>query len=162
MRRTVSIAGTALLALVASAPFAVAQKSTPGVEIGKLTCAVQDESSFIVGSTNSLSCTFQPARGGPPTVYRGKSSEYGLDIGTLGSGTLVWGVLAPAADTAPGALEGTYAGVTAGASLGAGLKANALLGGLDKSIALNPLSVESQTGTNLTLGVTSLTLKALP
>lgn len=47
-------------------------------------------------------------------------------------------------------------------SLGAGLKANALLGGLDRSIALNPLSVESQTGTNLTLGVTSLTLTALP
>ena len=162
MRRTVSIAGTALLALAMSAPFAVAQESKPGVEIGKLTCAVQGETSFIVGSTNSLSCTFQPVRGGPPTIYRGKSSEYGVNIGTLGSGTLVWGVLAPAADTAPGALEGTYAGVTAGASLGAGLKANALLGGLDKSIALNPLSVESQTGTNLTLGVTSLTLTPLP
>ena len=162
MHRTVSIARTALLALFASAPFAVAQESTPSVEIGKLTCAVQGETSFVVGSTNSLSCTFEPAGGGAPTVYRGESSEYGLDIGTPGSGTLVWGVLAPTADTKPGALEGTYAGVTAGASLGAGLKANALLGGLDRSIALNPLSVESQTGTNLTLGVTSLTLTALP
>ena len=53
----------------------------------------------------------------------------------------------------------SYAGVTAGASLGAGIKANALLGGLDESIALNPLSVETQTGANLTLGVTSLVLE---
>jgi di/tricarboxylate transporter len=59
-----------------------------------------------------------------------------------------------------GALAGTYAGVTAGATLGAGLAANALVGGLDRSIALNPLSLESNTGANITLGVAKLTLEA--
>ncbi|MDN3720630.1 DUF992 domain-containing protein [Roseibium salinum] len=37
-------------------------------------------------------------------------------------------------------------GLTAGASLGAGVKANALIGGFNESVVLNPVSVESQTG----------------
>jgi hypothetical protein len=159
MRRTIGLAGTALLALIVSSPLAFAQSSKPGVEIGKLTCNVEGESNFIIGGSNTLACTYQPANGGPTAFYSGESHEFGLDIGTQRDATLVWGVLAPAADTDPGALAGKYAGVTAGASLGAGLKANALIGGLDKSIALNPLSIESQTGTNLTIGVTSLVLK---
>ena len=155
----IRLTGTALLTLLVSTPMAVAQDSAPGVEIGKLTCDVQGTSSFIIGGTNALTCAYEPADGGPATFYRGESREFGLNIGSLTDATLVWGVFAPAANTDPGALAGSYAGVTAGASLGAGIKANALLGGLDESIALNPLSVETQTSANLTLGVTSLVLE---
>ncbi|WP_417769898.1 DUF992 domain-containing protein [Stappia sp.] len=159
MLRTIGLAGTALVALAVSPPLAVAQDAKPGVEIGKLTCEVKGESNFIVGGTNSLACSYQPVDGGPVTLYQGESREFGLDIGTQDNATLVWGVFAPTADTDPGALAGSYGGVTAGASLGVGLTANALLGGLDKSIALNPISVESQTGTNLTVGVKTLVLE---
>ena len=58
----------------------------------------------------------------------------------------------------PGALEGTYAGLSAGVSLGAGIGANALIGGLNRSIALQPLSVETTAGVNLALGIAQLTL----
>ncbi|POF28413.1 DUF992 domain-containing protein [Roseibium marinum] len=138
----------------------VAADSSAGVKIGMLTCAVEGETNFIVGSNATLSCTFEPANGGQAAYYTGTVREFGLDIGTTTNATLVWGVLAPSADMEIGALEGEYGGVTAGASLGAGVKANALIGGFDKSIALNPISVESQTGTNLTLGVSYLSLKS--
>jgi len=139
----------------------LAADNKAGVKIGTLTCSVEGETNFIVGSNATLSCTYESIDGGKPAYYTGKVSEFGLDIGTTNNATLVWGVVAPSADMEPGALEGEYGGVTAGASLGAGVKANALIGGFDKSIALNPLSVESQTGTNLTLGVSHLSLKAV-
>jgi len=136
-------------------------EDSPSVEIGSLKCLVEGEHSFIVGSSATLGCSFSPADGGPVENYKGNVRDYGLDIGQTKSATLVWGVLAPSADRKPGLLTGTYAGVTAGASLGAGLKANALLGGFDRSIALNPLSLESQTGTNLTVGVSKLSLELI-
>ncbi|MBS8260469.1 DUF992 domain-containing protein [Roseibium polysiphoniae] len=139
----------------------MAQDKAPGVQVGKLTCTVEGESNFIVGSSATLGCNYKPVGNGAVEYYSGTVKDYGLDIGTTDQATLIWGVLAPSADMEPGALAGTYGGVTAGASLGAGLKANALVGGLDKSIALNPFSVESQTGTNLTLGVSKLTLKPI-
>lgn len=140
---------------------AVADDKGAGVKIGTLTCAVEQETNFVIGSKATLNCTFDPANGQKVAYYTGTVSDFGLDIGTTSDATLVWGVLAPSADMEMGALEGTYGGVTAGASLGAGVKANALIGGFDKSIALNPLSLESQTGTNITLGVTQLTLKSV-
>ena len=58
-----------------------------------------------------------------------------------------------------GALEGDYAGATASATVGVGLGANVLIGGLDKSIALQPLSVSGNTGLNIAAGVGVITLK---
>lgn len=148
-------------ALFAAAAPALASDDSPTVEIGMLKCLVEGEHSFIIGSSATLGCSFDPADGGAVEYYRGTVRDYGLDIGKTSSGTLAWGVLAPSANRKPGALAGTYGGLTAGASIGAGIKANALIGGLDRSIALNPFSLESQTGTNLTLGVSKLTLEQI-
>ncbi|MBO0343786.1 DUF992 domain-containing protein [Roseibium sp. CAU 1637] len=136
---------------------AMAADSAPGVQVGKLTCDVKGESNFVIGSSATLGCSYQPVNG-PVEYYTGTVNEFGIDIGTTNSATLVWGVLAPSADMETGALAGKYGGVTAGASIGAGLKANALIGGFDKSIALNPLSIETQTGVNLTAGISQLSL----
>lgn len=150
----------AALAVASLATPALAQNQAPGLQIGVLTCAVTGESNFIVGSSHSLSCSYKPTIEGAVETYTGKITDYGVDIGSTSNANLVWGVLAPSADMKPGALAGTYAGVTAGVTLGAGLEANALIGGLDRSIALNPLSLESNTGANITLGVAKLTLEA--
>ena len=147
--------------LIAVASPALASENSPKVEVGTLNCLVEGEHSFIVGSSATLGCSFKPVDGGAIEYYRGKVRDYGLDIGKTKEATLVWGVLAPSADRKPGLLAGTYGGLTAGASVGAGIKANALLGGFDRSIALNPFSLESQTGTNLTLGVSKLTLEPI-
>lgn len=150
----------AAMALVFAMP-ALASEDSPKVEIGKLSCLVEGEHSFIVGSSATLGCSFSPVDGGAVENYKGTVRDYGLDIGKTKQATLVWGVLAPSANRKPGLLAGTYGGLTAGASVGAGIKANALLGGFDRSIALNPFSLESQTGTNLTLGVSKMTLELI-
>lgn len=132
----------------------------PTVEVGTLTCNVSEGGSFIIGSSHTLTCNFKAASDGRMQAYTGKINSFGIDIGPVDKGQLVWGVLAPAADMKPGALAGSYAGVSAGAAAGAGLQANVLVGGLDKSIALQPVSLEANTGINLTAGVTGLSLSA--
>ena len=69
-----------------------------------------------------------------------------------------WAVFAPG-QVGKGALAGTYAGATADASFAVGLGANVLVGGSNKSIALQPLSVQAQTGLNFAAGVAKLQLK---
>ncbi len=61
-----------------------------------------------------------------------------------------------------GALAGTYAGATAEATIAVGLGANVLVGGSNRTVALQPLSVTGQTGLNLAAGVASLTLRPGP
>jgi len=53
---------------------------------------------------------------------------------------------------------GTYVGASAEMSIAAGLGANVLVGGSNRSVALQPLSVQGQTGLNIAAGVSSLEL----
>jgi hypothetical protein len=57
-------------------------------------------------------------------------------------------------------LSGTYAGASAEATVGAGLGANVLVGGSNRSVALQPVSVQGQAGLNVAAGVTQLELRA--
>jgi hypothetical protein len=53
-------------------------------------------------------------------------------------------------------LSGTYVGASAEATLAAGLGANVLVGGSNRSVALQPLSVQGQVGLNIAAGIGSL------
>jgi hypothetical protein len=68
-------------------------------------------------------------------------------------------VLAPSLDIPSGALAGNYGGVSAEATVGLGVGANALLGGSENSIALQPVSVQAQQGLNVAVGVSALSLR---
>lgn len=57
-----------------------------------------------------------------------------------------------------GQLAGTYVGVNAEASVVTGGGANLLVGGFERSFTLQPLSVQAQTGVNLAVAVTSMSL----
>ena len=70
---------------------------------------------------------------------------------------MVWGVFADTNRYA-GMLSGTYAGATAEATAGAGLGANVLIGGSNRSVALQPLSVQGQVGLNVAAGIGALEL----
>ncbi len=74
----------------------------------------------------------------------------------------MWGVVAPSSDVRPGSLAGDYAGATAGATFGVGLGAHVLIGGLDPSIALQPVSVQGNTGLNIAAGIGVITLEYAP
>ncbi len=91
--------------------------------------------------------------------YTGTINKFGVDLGYTESSVIIWGVVAPSSDLKPGALEGEYGGVQASASVGIGAGANVLVGGFDKSITLQPLSVEGSKGVNLAAGIGGLTLK---
>jgi hypothetical protein len=57
-----------------------------------------------------------------------------------------------------GALAGHYAGATAEATVGVGAGANVLVGGSNRTVTLQPVSVQGQTGLNLAVGVAGLDL----
>jgi hypothetical protein len=72
-----------------------------------------------------------------------------------------WLVLAPTADIyAPGALAGDYFGASAEVSAAVGGGANLLAGGSNHSFTLQPLSVQTQTGVNLAVGVSQFQLRS--
>src|SRR5215470_15686172 len=125
--------GAALLA--AGASFAPAQAA--GVKVGVLTCNVDSGWGYILGSSKEIRCNYVPSKG-LGEHYMGNVNKVGVDIGFTKGGVIIWNVIAPTSDLKPGALEGAYGGVTASATVGVGLGANVLLGGFDKSIALQP------------------------
>src|SRR5437762_11947434 len=153
--------GAAVLAAGALAFVGVADAAPHGVKVGTLTCNVASGWGFIFGSSKDLHCTFRPNKR-TGEHYTGSISKFGVDIGYTEGGVLVWGVFAPSSDVRAGALEGDYAGATASATVGVGLGANVLIGGPDKSIALQPLSVEGNRGLNVAAGVGAISLKAAP
>ena len=91
--------------------------------------------------------------------YTGHISKFGVDIGYTQAGIMVWAVFAPASAPTSGALDGDYAGATASATVGVGVGANALAGGFQNSVALQPVSIEGNTGLNIAAGVAGLTLR---
>jgi hypothetical protein len=153
--------GVAALAASALAFAGTADAAPHGVKVGTLTCNVASGWGFVFGSSKDLHCTFRPNKH-TGEHYTGSISKFGVDIGYTEGGVLVWGVFAPSSDIRAGALEGDYAGATASATVGVGLGANVLVGGFDKSFALQPLSVEGNRGLNVAAGVGAISLKAAP
>jgi hypothetical protein len=153
-RHTGMIAAAAFVAALAYSPVTRADN---GVKVGVLSCNDAGGWGFVFASTRDLNCTFSP-NGGAPYRYTGHISKYGVDIGYVKGGVLVWGVFAPTRNMSPEALNGDYAGVTGGASVGVGINANVLVGGSNKTISLQPLSVEGNEGLNVAAGVASMTL----
>jgi hypothetical protein len=132
----------------------------PGkVVAGTLTCVGEGTVGLIVGSQERLSCTFDPAGQGATQRYDGRITKIGLDIGFTTKSTIVWTVLGSSNIVGPGVLAGNYAGVSAEATVALGVGANALLGGSNNSVVLQPLSVQGQTGLNVAVGISGLTLR---
>jgi hypothetical protein len=129
------------------------------VEAGVLQCR-GSTTSFVVGSVTELSCTFVPSAGGPTESYMARMKRAGLDIGINQQVAITWGVFAPTR-LRRGELAGTYAGGAASATLGVGVGANALWGGSNNTVSLQPVSVQGQTGLSAAAGVASLQLLAV-
>ena len=144
------------IGILGSATAAVAQ--APGAKVGALACNLAPTVGFIIGSHQRLSCTYTPDGPFPREVYVGSISTIGLDFGVKGGGRMLWAVFAPTSGFPHGALAGTYVGASADVAVGLGLGANALVGGSQRSFALQPLSLEANTGINLAAGVSELRL----
>ena len=160
MLRQNLITSAAILAVGAFALGAPAKADTT-VKAGVLTCNVDSGWGFVFGSSRDLKCNYSGS-GGRHEHYSGHIAKYGVDIGYLQGGVIVWGVVAPTTDIKAGALAGDYGGATGGASVGVGVDANVLMGGFNKSISLQPLSVEGDKGLNVAAGIAAVTLHYEP
>ena len=108
-----------------------------------------------------MACRFTPERGGPAERYEATMTRVGLDLGITAGGVMNWAVYAPTHGIPRGALAGNYGGASADIALGVGVGANALIGGSQKSIALQPLSLEGQVGVNVALGAAGFRLRSV-
>jgi hypothetical protein len=133
-----------------------------GTQVGRLSCDVSSGVGFFLVQKQTMRCLFTPLNGGPPEPYLGRIDEFGLALGAVNEGHLVWGVIAPASGIPMGALSGTYVGVGAEATAGAGVGANVLVGGTGRAFSLQPVSIEGQTGLNIAGGITTVTLLPPP
>ena len=148
---------TAMAALAAAVVAATAAGAVERAQVGELKCDISGGIGLIVGSQKQVDCTFLPAAHNRAEHYLGTLTRLGVDLGVSTGAVMVWGVYAPTERRA-GALAGSYGGATADASVGAGVGANVLVGGNERTVELQPVSVEGDTGLNLAAGVAGLEL----
>ena len=155
MLRKSLFAGVAVLLSLA------APASADGIKVGTLTCHVASGWGFVFGSSKDMRCNYSPS-GGPGEHYVGTISKFGVDVGYTSSAVIIWEVFAPHSGIKRGALQGGYGGATASVTAGVGAGANVLVGGFDRSITLQPLSISGFTGLNLAAGIGAMSLKYAP
>ena len=154
--RKLTILG-ALTGSILAAGASFAQIPVEHVQAGTLTCDISGGIGFIIGSHKELNCSFVPTLPGPPEFYSGAINKLGVDLGGTTGGVMVWAVYAPTTRAA-GFLAGTYAGVSAEVTVAGGIGANILVGGSFRTVELQPLSVQEQTGINVAAGVAEIEL----
>jgi hypothetical protein len=144
----------ALAAVTSGGESAQAQRIRAGV----LNCDVSAGIGLIIGSQRQVNCLFTPDVPGPQEGYYGTITKFGLDVGATAGGSMLWAVYA---DTSRGYgfLAGDYAGASGEATVAVGLGANVLVGGSNRTVALQPVSVTGQVGLNLALGVANLSIR---
>jgi hypothetical protein len=152
-----STLGIAVASLVASFASANALPQ-PQFRAGILECQGGQNVGFVVGSTTNLECVFQ-SEGRRPEPYLATVHRFGLDLGITDQTRLTWAVNAPTTRVGRGDLAGNYGGVGANASVGVGFGGNFLVGGPQNSYALQPISVQGQTGLNVAAGVADIELE---
>jgi len=154
IRRLLAVAVLAIFVMPASA-----QSGKPWTQVGMLACKLNPSIGFIIAGHQSMECRYVPGAGGPPQGYDGALNTVGVSLGVTAGGVLSWAVLAPTDGIPAGALAGEYIGATADAAFIAGAGANVLIGGSNRTIALQPVSVEGSVGANVTAGLSALKLR---
>ncbi len=158
-RGAMGILGAVVLGLGAGAVDPAAAQRPVWAKAGALSCDVSGGFGFIIGSQKAVQCVFTPDIPGPQEFYVGTISKFGLDIGATVRSQMVWAVYAQTLG-GPGALAGSYSGATGEATVAIGLGANVLVGGSNRTVALQPVSVTGQVGLNIAAGVAELSLRS--
>ncbi len=126
--------------------------------VGVLNCKMGPSLGLILGSRQKIACRFVPGGSGPVENYVGVIGSIGLDLGITAGGAMAWAVTTTGTTIGRGALAGKYVGASGAIGVGVGVGANLLVGGSNRSVSMQPLSVEGSVGVNLSLGVSGLTL----
>ncbi|KIZ48137.1 MULTISPECIES: DUF992 domain-containing protein [Rhodopseudomonas] len=147
--------GIAAATLIASFVSAHAQAR---LQVGTLECEGGRNVGFVVGSQTELQCVFH-SEGRRADPYVASIHRVGLDLGFTENTGMAWAVYAPTNRIGRGDLAGSFGGVGANASVGVGFGGNLLVGGSQNAYSLQPLSLQGQTGLNVTAGIADLQLR---
>ena len=154
MNKLIAAAVAAVVVMTAT-PAAYAASS---VQVGRLSCTVDGGVGLIFGSSKDMTCRFI-RKGKKTEVYEGRIDKFGLDIGVTDETQIEWLVFSGSTENVKKrSLAGSYVGGSAEATLGVGLGANWLIGGSKRGFALQPWSVQGQTGLNYSIAFANLTL----
>jgi hypothetical protein len=137
----------------------LAQTQPTWTQAGMLTCNLNPSIGFVIFGHQSMECRFQPVSG-PVQGYDGAINTVGLDFGISGGGRFAWAVFGPASGVPYGALAGEYVGASGDIGLGVGVGANVLVGGSNRSVALQPVSLEGSMAINAVAGLSQLKLRS--
>ena len=156
LTRCISFA-LSVLAVCVTAPKLVDAQQT-WTQAGMLRCALNPSIGFVIFGHQSMECKFQPVSG-PVQAYDGAINTVGLDLGISGGGRFAWAVFGSAGGMPNGALAGEYVGASGDVGLGVGVGANVLVGGSNRSVALQPVSLEGSMAVNAVAGLSQLKLR---
>jgi hypothetical protein len=155
----VKIAAAAALMAGAAWVGSIRDANAAGVEFGYLECSLILDTGNVVVSKQTYSCTFDPADDAKSNeAYTATTDKIGLDLSKTNEEKLRWLVLAAGDPDHSGALAGDYGGVSADASIGLGAGAMVLVGGLEDTFTLQPVSMSTQQGVGLSIAVESMDL----
>jgi len=156
-RRLSALAALAVVTAVTLPAPSMAQ-GRERTKVGSLTCDISAGIGLIITSKKEMTCMFTPSQPEPREVYTGSITKFGLDLGATAGGEMIWEVYAPT-NRRLGALAGHYGGASAEVTVGAGVGANVLVGGSNRTVTLQPVSVPGQAGLNVAAGVAEIDLR---
>lgn len=150
---------TALIAAASLLAAASAAHALDGQNVGTLTCQLTGKTNVVVYTDETFDCVFDPVTGADQT-YTGRIRSLGVDLSFTRELTLVWGVITTRTPAdVPDLLRGTYVGAGADVEVGGGVGLNALVGGSERQIGLQPVSVEGSVGVGASVGIERFTLR---
>jgi LysM repeat protein len=162
-RRAAHLVSYAFVCAAVSASFLATASTTASarrLDAGLLKCEVDGGVAYVFGSTKDLHCVFYKS-GGSTEAYQGKIKKFGLDIGATGGGYIVWTVIAATKRLPRSGLAGSYVGANVDASVGVGAGADVLVSTSLKTLSLQPLSLQGETGLNLAVGIAKVELQPI-
>jgi hypothetical protein len=134
--------GAAAFALaVGSVDPAAAQR----VKAGLLTCDVSAGIGFIIGSQKAVSCVYAPEPAGPQQVYSGSISKFGSTSASPAAASWYGACSRTASAQIPAFSPAIFRRERRGDHR-CRLGANVLVGGSNRTVALQPISVDSSVG----------------
>jgi hypothetical protein len=155
MIRRLAVAALAIAA-VAATVLPASARYQERVAVGTLECRSPGTITLII-SFSEYDCRFF-SNSGRSYRYTGRITSLGFQAGITRHEVLLWHVYAPTSAIERSALRGNYAGAHADAAIIVGLGANVLVGGSNRTISLQPVSVEAKTGLKFAIAGAALTL----
>ncbi|HVI11580.1 MAG TPA: DUF992 domain-containing protein [Pseudolabrys sp.] len=129
---------------------------------GSLDCKVDPNVGFSIPGHQSMRCLFTPTVPISSEAYAGALNTLDQNPGINAGSVFGFVVLAPTTGLSPGALAGEYVGVSGDAGIGVGAGPSVLLGGSNRTVALQPSSLQGSITLNVVTGLSLLKLRPLP